>query len=292
MEKDLRRVYLFSDTFGGHEDCTRRPDADAHICTDFRSFPNEKISRRFDTYGEKLMTDHILRLVLAEHDRITESKNLPDSLRSEFARTITGVFINTAERTEAHKNGHPFYVATARGGNVRIVTTPLSALSPIRKEIETLEKLSNTSNGLYSDDEQFRSSYTPTLLYPDHGYTTTPINTEAIGEPRSHLHVAYVDRFGNIITHAEEPEMSHVLEMLSSSSQVAIHIGEVRDRVRVTTSLAEAEPGELSVYVNGGVDIVRKWTNGDTDDHRLRTSAYGSFDKPGIGTAVSLERIV
>lgn len=291
MEKDLRRAYLFSDTFGGHDDYTKRPDADAHICTDFRSFPNAPVRREFDTYGERPITDHILRLILSEHDRIMSSKNLPDQLRNEFAKTITGIFINTAERTEAHKNGHPFYVATARDGSVRIVTTPLSALAPIRKEIETLEKFSNTGNGLYKDDEQFRSSYTPTLLYPNHGYNTSLINTEAISLPRPLLHVAYVDRFGNMITHAEEPEMSRILEMLGTSSEVSIHIGEVRDRVRVTTSLGDAEPGDLSVYVNGGIDIVRKWEKGETDDHRLRTSAYGSFDKPKIGTAVSLEKI-
>lgn len=288
MNSSLQRTYLFSDTFGSHGDYTQRPDADSIVCTNFRSFPLEKTQERFDIYGEPLMTAHMLRLILEEHDRIEGSEYLPKQIQEDFRKTITGVFINTAERTKEKNNGEPFYVATARNGSVRIVSTPLQPLSAIRNEIETLEVLPNENNGLYHNKEQFRSSYTSYLLYPDHTIPTEKLNPACIPEPRSDLHVSYVDRFGNIITHVEEPHKSEMYELLTGVDDIDLCIGNARHHARKALSLGEAVPGELSVYLNGNIDVVRKWQEGESGEARLNSSAYATFQKPKIGATVDL----
>ena len=58
--------------------------------------------------------------------------------------------------------------------------------------------------------------------------------------------------------------------------------------MEVTSSLADATPGKLSVYQNGGIDIVRKWRADETPQQRLDRSAYEKMKRPTIGTIISL----
>lgn len=158
------RMYLLSDTFGGNGDTSKEepavwhpftsPDIEAHIATDIRS-DFRGVRQKFDIFGAEKISDHVL---CATFD--LQNKN--------SASGTTGIFVNHAARTEKGKNGEPFYVAQL-GDAVRVVATPLSALSAVRNRIHRLYHLPNENNGLYGPHEQFRSSFTPRLLAQNHG---------------------------------------------------------------------------------------------------------------------------
>lgn len=290
------RQYFFSDTYGGHQDPDplALPDADVLISTDFGSLIEHPVRREFDILGREQVTDHLLRLLLKQHDEAVDRTDVPRQHRDDFLRGRTGVFINAAPRLN-RANGEPFYVATLRGGAIRIVTTPLSALSAIRDDVETLSFLPNPqsadeSNGLYTHREQFRSRLTPVLLRDDSALDLTSVDPAAIPVYDKPWHVAYVDRFGNIITWVDDVEQQWT-EIL----RIADTLGHTRDRVSLMigegnpqeaelgTSLGQAGPGALTLYRNGNIDIVRKWALGDTARDKLRQSAYVLLGKPRIG---------
>lgn len=198
---NLKREYYFSDTYGTSSvNPLEKPDADAIITTDFRSRPRGYRHEKFDIYDNPHVTDHILRMV---HDLDAQLMDtFTGRKKDEYAASTTGILINSAPRTSSTGNGSHFYVASSREGRIRIVTTPLQALSPVKNEIEVLEHLPNNDNGLYPNGEQFRSSYVGVLLQDDHGIPLENAKIDEIDEPRTDLHLAFVDRFGNLITHA------------------------------------------------------------------------------------------
>ncbi len=288
------RTYFFSDTYGGQEEHNplAAPDADVLISTDFGSLA-DSAHREFDIFGAEQVTDHLLRLIIQQHDEIARRTDLTRRQRADFAEAGTGVFINSAPRIN-RSNGEPFYVATLRGGAIRIVTTPLSALSAVRDDVETLAYLPNPQsegehNGLYSHREQFRSRLTPVLLRTDTQLSLTPLDPQSIPEYQKPWHVAYIDRFGNIITWTEDAERqwNEILrvgdEMGQTRDRIALTIGGTAHDVKIGSSLGQAEPGQVSVYRNGNIDLVRKWAAADTPRERLRLSAYILFDRPRIG---------
>src|SRR5262245_48490229 len=133
-----RRVYAFSDTYGRSKNPFLQDDADAIICTDFRSFPLEQVRREFDIYGREAVTAHLVRLIFDLTEDLKGYKYMNAGVQEEFEKSLTGIFINAAPRV-GKDNGHPFYVATS--GNIRIVTTDLAALSTVKHKIETLAHL-------------------------------------------------------------------------------------------------------------------------------------------------------
>jgi hypothetical protein len=283
----LRRLYLFSDTYGRSKNPFLQDDADAIVSTDFRSFPNSPIRREFDIYGRETLTAHMLRMIFSLHEKTRNAEYLPVAVREEFDRTCTGIFINAAPRV-GKDNGYPFYVATSK--NIRIVTTDLSALSTVKDQIETLAYLNNEDNKIYSRTEQFRSSYTPYLLHPDCDIKLIEDSLDKIPDyPDDKWELAYVDRFGNLVTYTNNPQQKWD-EVLKASKElggeVKLIIGNVSQRVYIGSSLRDAEPDSLVMYMNDDIDVLRKWEAEEDSYTRLYKSAYFQFAKPEIGAKV------
>lgn len=284
----LRRIYLFSDTYGRSKNPFLQDDADAIVSTDFRSFPLEPIQREFDIYGRESVTEHMLRLIFELSDATAESKYLPAGVVDEFKATYTGVFINAAPRLNK-TNGAPFYVATA--GRIRIVTTDPAGLSTVKHRIETLHHLNNEENVIYGPTEQFRSSYTPSLLYPDHGIDLIEDDINAVipDYPEDQWVLSYIDRFGNMITYCKDVEKQwKQVEAASKDGHVKLIVGNVSQVVELSTSLRDAEPGALVVYKNKNIDILRKWMAEEDSYTRLYKSSYFQFAKPEIGARLKV----
>lgn len=280
-QSEPRRVYLLSDCFGGRSVADfpfRDPDIDADIATDFRSFPREKFHRRYDIFGKPEITDHILRHIC----RLTRQAV------SDIG--ITGVFINSAPRVDVGKNGDEFFLATAEDSQIRIVS-PLQVLSAIRAKVERLFLLPNQGNGLHGDHEQFRSSFVPRILHPDHGIQLEEKDPAAIPQYPEGITVAYADRFGNLVLHAEseasEAQVQSLLSTQNISRTVRLRIGQVDRMLQVTTSLSAAEPGKLSIYKNDdAAEVVRKMVKGETEKQMIHASAFAAFEYPKLRTAV------
>lgn len=289
---DLRRVYAFSDTYGRSKNPFIQDDADAIISTDFRSFPCEKVFRQFDIYGREAVTGHMVRMIFQLQKNALQSEYFCKKVQDDFANTVTGIFINAAPRLNKEQNGAPFYVAVS--GNIRIVTTDLSCLSAVKEQIETLHYLPNENNRIYSNTEQFRSSYTPHLLYPDHGQELAEAKIDVIPDyPENKWELAYVDRFGNLVTYTKYPDRKwkEVEDALRKDGETAkVIIGNVSQRLIITTSLKDAEPGELVIYKNGDIDILRKWEADEDQYTRLYKSAYFQFAKPEIGMEIKIPK--
>ncbi|PIR54162.1 hypothetical protein COU75_02240 [Candidatus Peregrinibacteria bacterium CG10_big_fil_rev_8_21_14_0_10_42_8] len=291
--EDLRRMYLFSDTYGRSKSPFDQDDADALISTDFRSFPLMPVRRVFDIYGRENVMNHMVMLILEMHEETEKCKHMPKEAKDEFAKTQTGIFINAAPRTETHQNGAPFYLATA--GAVRIVTTDLRALSWVKEKIKTLSVLPNIDNGLYGPEEQFRSSYTPVMMFPDHGLSLEDQPLDLIPDfDDLRWELAYADRFGNMISYSKNPEL-HWEEVLKAEKEnggyIKVIVGNVSQRVKIAHSLRDAEPGALVMYQNpngGHLEIVRKWEDGEDRYTRLHQSAYLRFAKPDIGSKIRI----
>lgn len=291
MTTEPRRIYAFSDTYGRSKNPFVQDDADALLSTDFRSFPLLPVRREFDIYGRESVTAHVLRLIIALHEGVRKSKALSAAVKKEFEESITGVFINSAPRTDTKQNGAPFYVAT--GKNLRIVTTDLKALSSIKEHIETLHFLPNDTNILYSTTEQFRSSYTPGLLFPNHGLHLEEAPLDTIPDyPEDSWELAYVDRFGNLITYTKNIDAAwkKIESNVRKDGTVKVVIGNVSQKLYVGKSLRDAVPGELAIYINGDIDIVRKWESDEDQYTRLYKSAYFQYAKPIIGMPIKIPK--
>jgi hypothetical protein len=288
----LTRVYAFSDCYGRSKNPFTQDDADALICTDFRSFPLLETKRDFDIYGRESIVEHLVRLIFALHDEIRESSSYSKAIKEAFKKTTTGIFINWAPRT-AKDNGSLFYVATAK--NLRIVTTSLEALSSVKHRIDSLAHIPNNNNGLWGPNEQFRSSFAAGLLYADHGFKLQTDKISIIPDyPSDRWELAYVDRFGNLISYCKDPKKkwAEVVKAAKASKDgtVNVVIGNVSQRLKLTTSLKDAEPGALVIYPNNNVDVVRKWEAEEDKYERLYKSAYFQYAKPDIGSAIKIPK--
>lgn len=284
------QIYSFSDVYGGATGSPLKdPNPEEFITTDLRSSPHRKREREFDIHHAPHVVDHILRSIVRLRDEMFSL--LSNRGRQERVSShVTGVFINSAPRTNC-SNGKPFYVAETDNG-VRIVSTPIEALSTIRERIIRLGHLPNRDNGLYGNAEQFRSSYAPELLFPDHELVLEADDVDIIPQyDRNDWHVAYIDRFGNIVTYVKDP--TEQWEQISQADTVDVQVGRnlVRE-VLVGSSLGTNEAGKVSIYQNGGIDIARKWKPNESPEERLERSAYSQFSSDGshprIGDKVTL----
>lgn len=286
----LRRIYLFSDTYGRSKSPFDQDDADTLISTDFRSFPLRTQHREFDIYGREAVVPHMIRLIFALHKEIPAATYLSDEIKEDFSQTKTGIFINAAPRTDTKENGAPFYVA--ENGNIRIVTTDPAGLSSIKDQLSGLWLFPNADEALYGPTEQFRSSFTPRLLEDDHGMELQEQSLDVIPDfPEDRWELAYIDRFGNIMTYTKNPE-KRWKEILEKSKEyggyVKLILGNVSQRAWVSTSLKDADPGALAIYPNGDIDIVRKWEDEEDRYMRLFQSAYFQYAKPDIGSKIKV----
>lgn len=285
----LRRIYLFSDTYGRSKNPFLQDDADALISTDFRSFPLESIRREFDIYGRETITEHVLRLIFELHDSAMQSGYFSEAVKKEYEQTSTGVFINAAPRV-SKENGAPFYLAIADG--VRIVTTNPAGLATVKHRIKSIHRLNNDSNPIYSPTEQFRSSYTAFLLHPEHDIELIEESIDAVvpNYPDDKWELAYVDRFGNMITHTNDVEKrwAQIEAAADGTGMVKVIVGNVSQSAYLGTSLRDIEPGALAIYKNKNIDIVRKWMEGEDSYTRLYRSSYLQFSKPEVGAQIKI----
>jgi hypothetical protein len=288
--KAPERTYFFSDTYGGPIDPTQRSDADALICTDFRSRPLQKLHRDFDTFGKERVTDHVLKLIVELHDKISRCSYFSRKEKREFRSMGTGVLVNAAPRID-HTNGVEFHLATLRN-NIRVIATGLASLSAVRSEVETVQRIPNADNNLWPNGEQFRSSYAGLLLDPRFAsrFPLVDEDPSAIPEPKDEWIVGYVDRFGNIVTDCRDPQMKmfNLQRALLEDRSASLKIGDVPvENFSLGNNLGSADPGSIVIYGNGNVDIVRKWGPRDTAEEKIAKSAYHQFGRPQIGTPVS-----
>jgi|GEM_PF-878434 len=289
-DHEPERKILLSDTFGGPLDPTERLDADAQLCTFLRSEPLHPFRLTVDTFGQEAVTDHILALTLALHDELDRCTYLTHREKRASRNMGTGIFINAAPRT-THANGDPFYVAALPHG-IRVVATPLSALAPVRERVERLQILPNENNGLYSNAEQFRSSYTAILLHPSFArrFPLQEIDPDTIPKEDSRWKLSYVDRYGNLVTNVEDPhaQWSQLQTIAGAIGRVRLRVGQSSPReIALGNSLGTADPGQLIVYGNGNIDVVRKWHPEDRAQDKLDQSAYRLFGSPTVGDAIT-----
>ena len=284
----LRRVYLFSDTYGRSKNPFVQDDADALLSTDFRSFPLESAHREFDIYGRESITEHMLRLIFELHEATLASPYLSKEVKEEYKKTLTGVFINAAPRL-TKENGGPFYIAS--GDGVRIVTTNVSGLSTIKNKLKTLHHLDNDKNIIYGNTEQFRSSYTAFMLHPDHQIDLIEDKLDIIPDyPADKWELSYVDRYGNMISYTRDIDRtwSQIEAAADQNNAVKLIIGNVSQTVYLGSSLRETEPGALVVYKNKNIDILRKWMPDEDSYTRLYRSVYLQFSKPEVGAKIRI----
>lgn len=232
-----------------------------------------------DTFGAPPeYYQYIVREALRLH------KGNPDAAR-------TGLFINSAPRTNDGKNGEPFYRADF-DANLCIVATPLSVFSSVRNEVKKLQALPNEDNGLYGEWEQHRSSFTPRLLADNHGLRLLDIDPSAIPALPAGCTVAHVDRFGNLVLSivGEDKERIHKIMIENQGETLSVRIGAVARDIYIGTSMGAAEPGTLVFYHNDDhIEIICKWSPDWAPDERLEHSAYAQFGRPGIGAEVAAD---
>lgn len=286
----VTRVYAFSDTYGRSKNPFIQDDADAIICTDFRSFPLEMVRREFDIYGRESVTEHVLRLIFALHDNVLKARYVSDDVKEAYAKTTTGVFINAAPRLDNKQNGAPFYLAIAPG--IRIVTTDLRGLSSVKERLQTIARLPNDDNLIFGPTEQFRSSYTPYLLHEDHAQELIEESLDIIPDyPEDLWTLSYVDRFGNLMTYCKDPKKRWgeiQAQGKANGGALKFIIGNVSQNVVIGSSLKEADPGALVVYLNGDLDFTRKWEMNEDSFTRLFKSAFFQFSKPAMGAEIRI----
>lgn len=291
-ETEPKRKIFLSDTLGGPIDPLERADADAWICTHFGSQPFDPLDLKVDTFGQERGTDHLLRLTSEWHDRIDRCTWLSKREKKRFRDDGTAVLINAAPRIENNAtNGTDFVVAQLRN-NIRVVATPLHALSPVKHDVERLRRMPNANNGLWSDTEQFRSALAGILMSEKFArrFPLQEIDPAVIPDPSDGPELAHVDRFGNLITHSRDPHL--LLQQLQTLQQWSggfrLKIGDVvREDLLLRESLSSSEPGRIVVYGNGNVDLVRKWTPLDRTEAKLALSAYRRFGNPVVGSPIS-----
>lgn len=285
------RLYLLSDTYGGHEawDPLKSPDIDARIATDIRSCI-EGVRREFDIFGGEFITDHVLRTIVKLH-----GENGDDCVIG-----TTGVFINHEPRTTQGQNGNSFYLAEV-GPQIKVVATPVGALSAIKERVTALYHLPNEDNGLYEAREQFRSSYTVVLLAADHGLKLVEDDPKiVIPDYPSGCRLAYVDRFGNLVLyeHSVKEEKSVIGVIRKNTGNVyQLALSGIRRNVLIDTSLSEALPGTLVAYLNDGhIEVVSKWYRQYSpklwSKQRLKDSAFEKFHRPAIGSSVWVQPFI
>jgi hypothetical protein len=293
-----KKTYFFSDAYGGGQEWNplEREDLDVIISTDFSSRPTEPTHVKYDTFGHEDVTNHFLRLILQQFDEINARTDLSRKAKKKARKLGTGVFINYAPRIN-HSNASPFWIATARGGDIRVVATPLASLSAIRDEIETLSYLPNPTeqdphNGLYDHTQQFRSKLTPILLDPHHGLDVVEADPRIIPPARSDWHVSFVDRYGNVITYVDDvegqwEEIKRIAQTASNwRKSIQLLIGDARADCSIGSTLGASDPGNLYVYRNGGIDFARKWNIEDTATSKISDNAFTHMGKPRLGNEI------
>ncbi|PJC36796.1 hypothetical protein CO046_03850 [Candidatus Peregrinibacteria bacterium CG_4_9_14_0_2_um_filter_53_11] len=313
MSLDYQRTYLFSDTYGGRRrqdgaplGPLERPDLDVQLETDFGSAEAlGPVHLREDVYG--LPAAHVRHLV-----------RLALNLQAEHGAPVgrTGIFYNAAPRLTPGGEPAAFYVADAvpggsEGSLARIVTTDLDILAGSERHLTRLRTLPTRDNLLHENGDQFRSRLTPGLLSElvASGARLAEVTDPTIPGLPEGWRVRWVDAFGNILTEAVGPDaQAQVAAILARQKPVNLRLGAAKQGclVKATDGLESSGPGDLSLYPNGNIDLVRRWgwgaarfgSGGSRDtpgslpeenpQTRIYHSAYNSFGRPRLDDKVQV----
>lgn len=299
MSNSFNRIYSFSDTYGGNRNpdgtpkgLLERPDFDVMFETHFGS-PHiyDWVRVVEDVYGLPVeYVQHLVRLAVQLHSHADE----------DVGRT--GIFINAAPRTRGATP--PFYVldltAQNRASVIRAVSTSLEAFSPVRDSVSRVRKLPENGGGLHKPGEQFRSRFTPDLLQESvcERAQLEECDADIIPHEPNGWRIGWVDSFGNVITRVVGESAREKTAALTSSDHETcdIIVGGRRVTLRTGRGLEAATPGELTIYTNGNLDIVRKWGWGaghaqlpdETHETRITHSAYYALGEPSLGTEIAI----
>lgn len=285
--------YFLSDTFGPEITDPRQADKDADVYLETDLSRLEDVLRhggddelkqfqaheKINIRGRELaVAQHIVRLLQGWH---VECRKLIAE-----RKIYNGLFVNFAPRTEENRNGSNFYIAETDSG-LRIVTTPLEVLDPIANYIKHLERVPNEDSGLFENGTQFRSKSVHNALRWNRQYNTEPAGLEELNPnpATKELRVRYVDIYGNIVAYGgDQTELAErLVEEGKRHTKLGITMNGVQLEGEAAVSMAQARPGNIVVYPNGGaetqnIDVIRKW-------NETRESAYEIFKGPKEGEA-------
>lgn len=298
MRTEPTLKYYLSDTYGPRNEnpLTADRDVDVFLETDLsrleyamqhggqQSLDVLQIHEKMNIHGrERAVSQHIVELLERWHDQYRHLL--------EKQGIYSGLFVNYASRDIENDNGEEFYVLETDGG-LRIVASPLASTDSIREHVIRAWRVPNTGSGVFPDGTQFRSRDAHNLLNKDHPYAIEKLNINELApvdERLRDLRLRYVDVYGNLITSGQKTSdlRAQILQAAPEHRRARVIVGDVALDAEAAASLAQARPGVLSVYPNGGnphspnIDIVRKWKPGDDrDGTSVRESAYQQFQKP------------
>lgn len=318
LYRDDLSLVVFSDTFSSLQPA-RYDDFDAKLTTDWRSFDLRRGGRYGignDTLRGAYGTELVVNLVddaRAQIERAHAQGNHHPRIRRverELKRFSPKVVVNNAPRDNTSENGKDFYLALTDNG-VKIIATPLEALSFVRSRILALFRIPTEGHPLFNGDlEQFRSSIIARSdEVPDHlvrVYGVSDLqklqanlrcdrNFSPIPEQQHDLQVAYEDNFGNLRLRARK--IGNIRRLLRGAASAVLKInGEIEQQVEPVFGLREITGGRFGLYENVAdgqvpadqpayVELVRRWEDDD------RRSGAEALQRPKVGVQVIVRAV-
>lgn len=223
-----------------------------------------------------------------QHEDILREAGAFLGVGSNFAPRFTNIAENGGIQVtahDAHQLGGQFTIVEAKSP-LRVVATPLEAIavSDLVQQSQSVQPIPNLDNGIWLNNTQHRSAHAFNALQcGKHNFEEVPPSDITINDNPSG--VEFIDTYGNIITTIRhDTQIAHGIlqRSLNEDKRIWITVNGVTLPALAAASLNEAEPGEVSAYINGGkVDIVWKWNQesverGETNQH----SAFTQFEKP------------
>lgn len=330
LSRDDLSLTVFSDVFSSLQPEQRdeggrvvKParyvDFDVELTTDWRSFDLRQ-GRRYGIGNDTLRGAYGAELVVnlkddakAQIEKAHAQGNRHSRIRRverELRRFAPKVVVNNAPRDNTSENGKDFYLALTDNG-VKIIATPLEALSFVRHRILALFRIPTEGHPLFNGNwEQFRSSIIARSdEVPDHlvlVYGVSDLeelqanlgrnrNFSPIPEQEHDVQLAYEDEFGN--ERLRVKRIGDVRRLLRGATSAVLRINdETEQPVELVSGLRQITGGRFGIYENiadghvpgdqpAYVELVRRW---EDDDRRSGAEALG---RPKIGVQVIVQAV-
>lgn len=330
LNRDDLSLTVFSDTFsplqaeerdesGNVVKPARYDDFDAKLTTDWRSFDLRRGGRYGignDTlrgaYGAELVVN-LMDDARAQIERAKAQGNHHPRIRRverELKRLAPKVVVNNAPRDNTSENGKDFYLALT-DNDVKIIATPLEALSFVRERILALFRIPTEGHPLFNGNwEQFRSSiiarsdevsdhlvrvYGVSDLEELQANLRRDRSFSPIPEQEHDVQLAYEDNFGN--ERLRVKRIGDVRRLLRGATSAILRInGEIDQPVELVSGLRQITGGRFGLYENiadgqvsgdqpAYVELVRRWEDND------RRSGAEALGRPKIGVQVIVKAV-
>ncbi len=299
------RVIDLNDVFGGESSVFQRSDPEAHITKLVRSGVRS-FRREFDIFGREEAVPYIVaetaRLLRETQHRQCFTQR--EKLRYWFGKTL--ILANCEPRNEQGNavNGNEFLVARVMAPGLQVVGSPI-ALRNVKNLIreEDLYRCPNDTNYYFPPGDQFRSASFELLSHK--AQKLVPASLDAIPDPLTYPHLAYVDRFGNQkLRTPNDDAFQQQLDRESVPVTKGVGKGEAR-RVGLgingnkldffvlgNETLGTSLKGELIQYRNHTRDrthnLAYGWIPGLTALEKQERSPHGKFDEPPEGSPIEI----